>query len=81
MKHEKEGGRGIYEGTVWTDSTSPLRNRRRFLTNVFLAPPHDKGLYDKLIFTYLFVCEGLSNDDVGVARGTALSGDMVGSWF
>ena len=34
-----------------------------------MAAPHDKRLYDKTVVTHLLVCEGLSNDDFGVARG------------
>ena len=35
-----------------------------------MAAPRDKGFYKKTIFICFLVCEGLSSDDFGVARGT-----------
>ena len=35
-----------------------------------MAARHEEGRYEKNVFRYFFVRKGLSNDDVGVARGT-----------
>ena len=37
----------------------------------------------KNVFAYILVCASLSNDGVGVARGTAFqeTGCTAGSWF
>ena len=34
-----------------------------------MAARHEEGCYEKNILKNVLVCEGLSNDDVGVARG------------
>ena len=55
-----------------TDSTiAPPQNQRFSSTNErFVAARHEEGCYEENIFIHCFVCKGLSNDDVGVARGT-----------
>ena len=35
-----------------------------------MAARYEEGCYEKYIFTYVLVHEGLSTDDVGVAKGT-----------
>ena len=55
-----------------TDSTiAPPRKNSDFLERKrFVAARYDEGCYEKYIFTHVFVREGLSTDDVGVAKGT-----------
>ena len=36
---------------------------------------HEEGCYEKNAFAYFLVCEGVSNDDVGVARVHRISGE------
>ena len=40
-----------------------------FFNERFVAARYKKGCYEKYIFTYFLVREGLSTDDVGVAKG------------
>ena len=42
-----------------------------FFIERFAAARHDEGCYGKITFSYFLVYKGLSNDDVGVARGVA----------
>ena len=35
-----------------------------------MAARHEEGCYEKKSLMYSLACAGLSNDDVGVARGT-----------
>ena len=45
-----------------------------------MAASREEGCYEKSILKHFHVYKGLSNDDVGVARGTVFSGDTAGSW-
>ena len=56
-----------------TDSTiAPPTKPAIFLNKRFVAARYEGGCYDKDIFTYCLVCEGLSTDDIGVARTTVV---------
>ena len=46
-----------------------------------MAARHEKGGCESTIFTYVSVWEGLSNDDVGRARGTVLQEIWPGGGF
>ena len=46
-----------------------------------MAVPHDKKLNEKTIFPYFLVCEGLSNDDFGLARGSIFKEIWPGAGF
>ena len=46
-----------------------------------MAARHEEGCYGKKIITYDLVCKGLSNDDVGVARGAVLQELRPGAGF
>ena len=53
-----------------------------FFNERLVAAPHDKGSCEKnYIFTYFLACEGLSDDDVGVARGTLFQEIRPGAGF
>ena len=47
----------------------------------FTAAQHDQGCYKKALVTHFLVFKGLSNDDVGVARGTVFRENAAGSGF
>ena len=55
-----------------TDSTIDSPQNQLFcLTNErFVAARHKEVCIEKSLFVHVFVCKGLSNDDIGVARGT-----------
>ena len=60
-----------------TDSTGstiapPKKKPVIFFDERFMAARHEEGCHGKTIFTYFPVCKGLSNDDIGVARGTVI---------
>ena len=44
-----------------------------------MAARHEEGCDGKSILKHFHICEGLSNDDIGVARGTVLSRDTAGN--
>ena len=46
-----------------------------------MAARQEEGRYETKLFEYLFVCKGLSNDDVGVARGTVFEEIRPGTGF
>ena len=46
-----------------------------------MADRHEEGYYEKNIPTNFVVCNGLSNDDVGVARGTVFEEIRSGAGF
>ena len=46
-----------------------------------MATGHEERCYAKNVFTYFAVCEGRSNDDVGVARGTVFQKLQPGAGF
>ena len=37
-----------------------------------MAARHEEGCYEKYILIYFLACTGISNDGVGVARGTVI---------
>ena len=41
-----------------------------FSNERFTAARQEEGRYETQLFVYFLACKGLSNDDVGVARGT-----------
>ena len=46
-----------------------------------MAARHEEGCHEKIILRIFFVCKGLSNDDVGGARGTILEEIQPGAGF
>ena len=42
---------------------------------------HKESCQDKNVFTYFLVCKGLSNDDVGAARGSVFQEIRPGAGF
>ena len=53
------------------DSTIPLPLEPAiFFNKRFVAARYEEGRHEQDIFTNFLVCEELSTDDVGVARGT-----------
>ena len=42
---------------------------------------HEEGGYETKIFVLFLVCKGLSNDDVGVARGAVFQNIWPGGGF
>ena len=52
-----------------------------FFNERFMASPHDKIFHEQNIFTYFLVCERLSNDDFGVARGAIFQEIWPGAGF
>ena len=60
----------------------PTVEQRFCLTNVScLLDARKNAEKQKYLHIYFFVCKGLSNGDVGVARATVFSSDTAGSWF
>ena len=56
-----------------TDSTiAPPPKTSDFFNERFVAAQYKEGCYEKQALTYFLVREGLSTDDVGVARGTTV---------
>ena len=49
----------------------PKKNPAISFNERFVAARHEEGCYEKSILKKFHVCKGLSNDDVGAARGTA----------
>ena len=63
-KNQVEGG---------TDSTiAPPPNPAIFCNERFMAGRHEERCCEKNVLTQFHVCKGLSNDDVGAARGTTV---------
>ena len=46
-----------------------------------MAARHEEGCYEKSILKQFHVCKGLSNDDVGAARGTIFQEIRPGAGF
>ena len=49
---------------------SPPKNQRFSFNGRFVAARYEEGCYEKYLFTYSLFREGLSTDDVEVAKGT-----------
>ena len=50
---------------------APPKNQRFSFNGRFVAARYEEGCYEKYVFTYSLFREGLSTDDVEVAKGTA----------
>ena len=46
-----------------------------------MAARHEEGCYKIYLFAHFPVCKGHSNDDVGVAKGTAFQETQPGAGF
>ena len=46
-----------------------------------MAARHEEGCYEKNILKHFHACKGLSNDDVGAARGTVFQEIRPGADF
>ena len=46
-----------------------------------MTPRHEEGCYEKDLFKYFLVCEGLSNDGVEVAKGAVFQEIWPGAGF
>ena len=64
--------------TIAPPKTGGFLQRR---TNVFMAARHEEGCYEKSILEQFHVRKGLSNDDVGAARGTIFQETRPGAGF
>ena len=52
-----------------------------FSNERFTAARQEEGRYETQLFVYFLACKGLSNDDVGVARGTVFQEVRPGAGF
>ena len=46
-----------------------------------MAARHKEGCYEKSILKHFHACKGLSNDDIGAARGTVFQEIRPGAGF
>ena len=58
----------VVRGLILT-TIAPPPKPAIFFNGRFVAARYDEGCYEKNILKHFLVCKGLSNDDVGVARG------------
>ena len=47
----------------------------------FIAARHEEGCYENNITLHFLACKGVSNGDVGVARGTVFQAIRLGAGF
>ena len=60
----------MIEGPLADSTIAPPPKPAFFFNERFMAARHEEGCYGMHFSMHFLVCRGLSNDDVGVARGT-----------
>ena len=63
----------------WSCDTPP--DHQIFFNKRLMAARHEEKCYENQFFAYVFVCKGLSHDDVGGANGHRIAGDTARSWL